>query len=86
MAPPAGKYAEASQLYVQSGHGKKAVEMFLDLRDWELARSVLERLGAQSDGGIAMTELIRRQAQWLVRFHRLFLCPLGHPPADSGTH
>jgi len=30
-----GHYSEAARLYVKAGQRKKAIEMFLDLRDWE---------------------------------------------------
>lgn len=66
-----GKYTEAAKLYVQTGNGKKAIEMFLDLRDWEKAKEIVESLGPGAekltdDGSVSMVDLLKRQAQWLT--------------------
>ena len=67
-----GNYAEAARLYVKAGQRKKAIEMFLDLRDWEKAKEIVESLsGAEAeakdeDGGVSMSDLLKRQAQWLM--------------------
>jgi intraflagellar transport protein 122 len=67
-----GNYAEAARLYVKSGQRKKAIEMFLDLRDWEKAKEIVEQLSnseAESkddESGVSMSDLLKRQAQWLM--------------------
>jgi hypothetical protein len=46
-----GRYDEASRLYLRCGQRKKAIEMFLDLRDWAKAKEIVEAAqAAQRDG------------------------------------
>ncbi len=85
-----GRYDEAARLYLRGGQRKKAIEMYLDLRDWEKARDIVEQaMAAQKDAGAKagggdgegdggpddpsfnMTELLRRQAQWLLEVNDL---------------
>jgi intraflagellar transport protein 122 len=57
-----GDYAGAAQGFLDAGEANRAVEMYLDLRDWVRAKEVMARAGSGSDSN----ELIRRQAQWLL--------------------
>ncbi len=64
-----GKFSQASREYVRAGLGRKAVEMYLDLRDWKMAQEVVENLSdgkAQTFHGMTMVDLFKRQAQWLI--------------------
>jgi intraflagellar transport protein 122 len=65
-----GHYDEASRLYLRSGQRRKAVEMYLDLRDWEKAKEIVESAPAGDNGDDAqffnLPELLKRQAQWLL--------------------
>jgi hypothetical protein len=38
-----GRYDEAARLYLRGGQRRKAVEMYLDLRDWEKAKDIVEQ-------------------------------------------
>ena len=42
--------------------------MFLDLRDWEKAKEIVETVGAAgpAESGVSMLDLLKRQAQWLL--------------------
>jgi len=57
-----GDYAGAAQGFIDAGDVNKAIEIYLDLRDWVRAKEVMERAGTGADSN----ELIRRQAQWLL--------------------
>jgi len=65
-----GKYMEAAKLYVKANQRKKAIEMFLDLRDWEKAKEIVETIGHDAgkgdSSGVSMMDLLKRQAQWLT--------------------
>lgn len=62
-----GKYDDAAALYVKTGNKRRAIEMFLDLRNWEKAKAIVESVDATKDGsGVSMTDLLKRQAQWLT--------------------
>ncbi|GAB5355532.1 hypothetical protein AAMO2058_000213600 [Amorphochlora amoebiformis] len=64
-----GKYEEASRAYVRSGHPRKAVEMFLDLRDWKSAQNIVESLEDGQDqkyNGMSIQDLLKKQAEWLL--------------------
>jgi len=73
-----GSYNEAARLYCKAGQRKKAIEMFLDLRDWARAKEIVEQLqqmeaeapgsaaAAGDESGVSMNELLKRQAQWLM--------------------
>ena len=37
-----GKYDDAAALYVKTGNKRRAIEMFLDLRNWEKAKAIVE--------------------------------------------
>ncbi len=52
-----GRYDEASRLYLRCGQRKKAIEMFLDLRDWAKAKEIVEAAqAAQRDGMLFVSE------------------------------
>lgn len=61
-------YNEAARLYCKAGQKRKAIEMFLDLRDWEKAKELVESSAdVQGDeSSVSMLELLKRQAQWLM--------------------
>lgn len=68
-----GQYAEAARLYCKANQRKKAIEMYLDLRDWEHAKQIVEEMGADASAGagedadgVSMGELLKRQAGWLM--------------------
>jgi len=64
-----GRYALAAQAYLALNEGRRAMQLFLDLRDWTQARAVVERLVQQSGSGGTSSEtieLLREQAKWLV--------------------
>jgi len=55
-----GKFSEAAEKFVQAGEPKKAIDMLCDLRKWEEARALAQKMGR--DSGIDVNELIKRQA------------------------
>ena len=61
---------------MKSGQRKKAIEMFLDLRDWERAKEIVEQLSSSEaeskddESGVSMADLLKRQAQWLMESER----------------
>jgi len=63
------KFSEAAKAYQKAGQGRKAVEMYLDLRDWTAAQEIVEKI---SDGkemkynGMNTVDLLKKQAEWLV--------------------
>lgn len=68
-----GNYDDAVRIYCKIGQRRRAIELFLDLRDWNRAKELVEQLGGseeelkQSDGdGFSMADLLKRQAEWLV--------------------
>mmetsp|Transcript_12222 Transcript_12222/g.20266 ORF Transcript_12222/g.20266 Transcript_12222/m.20266 type:complete len:1132 (-) Transcript_12222:126-3521(-) len=64
-----GKYNEAAKVYNRANQARKAVEMYLDLRDWKAAQEIVESLQdgkEQKYNGMSMTDLLKRQAEWLV--------------------
>jgi intraflagellar transport protein 122 len=66
-----GNFNEAARLYIKSGQRKRAIEMYLDLRDWDAAKRIVEELSAaeaesrDAESGLSMAELLKRQANWL---------------------
>lgn len=42
-----GMYNQAAELYCQAGQSQTAVEMYLDLRQWDKAKRLVERLNKQ---------------------------------------
>lgn len=62
-----GKYDDAATLYCQTGQKRRAIEMYLDLRNWEKAKEIVETVGdTRDESGVSMTDLLKRQAQWLT--------------------
>jgi intraflagellar transport protein 122 len=72
-----GNYSEAARLFCKIGQRKRAIEMFLDLRDWEKAKEIVEQLSGSEaevkddESGVSMTDLLKRQAQWLLEVNDL---------------
>lgn len=65
-----GKYYDAAHMYLSVNEGRRAVEMFLALREWDAAKTVIERMNGNTNGNVgdvSMRDLLRQQAQWLVR-------------------
>ncbi|CAM9596903.1 unnamed protein product [Phaeothamnion confervicola] len=54
-----GQYQEAAKVWVRAGMAAKAIDMFVDLRQWEQAK-----VFAASSGAVDTRELVRRQAEW----------------------
>jgi intraflagellar transport protein 122 len=48
-----GEFAEAARLYVKAGRYRTAIEMFLDIRDWDRAKQLVEKLQRQGVSGLA---------------------------------
>lgn len=61
-----GRFAEAGDLFCKNGHYRRAMEMYLDLRDWARAKDIMERYGQQDGGGMDMAQLLKREASWLL--------------------
>jgi intraflagellar transport protein 122 len=59
-----GKFKEAARLYQKSGHSNKALQMYSDLRMFDLAQEFLKD-GDSSD----KRELVRRRAEWACSVH-----------------
>eukprot|EP00455_Lapot_gusevi_P044462 TRINITY_DN5556_c0_g8_i1.p1 TRINITY_DN5556_c0_g8~~TRINITY_DN5556_c0_g8_i1.p1 ORF type:complete len:717 (+),score=248.02 TRINITY_DN5556_c0_g8_i1:1-2151(+) len=81
-----GRYDEAARMYIRANQRKKAIEMYLDLRDWERAKELVEQFnqlehkenkdeGKETPEGeevtFNMTELLKRQAHWLLEVNDL---------------
>jgi intraflagellar transport protein 122 len=54
-----GKFSDASKTFVQNSAGRKAVEMYVDLKQWDYAKQLV-----QSTGVMPMAELMKIQAIW----------------------
>lgn len=68
-----GNYDDASRIYCKIGQRRKAIELFLDLRDWPRAKELVEQIGSSDDElrqadseGFTINDLFKRQAEWLV--------------------
>jgi len=64
-----GKFKEAAKVYCAANQRRKAIEMFLDLRNWEMAKKLVEEMHeTERDGDdmVNMTDLLQRQAKWLL--------------------
>eukprot|EP00457_Paulinella_chromatophora_P000660 gb/GEZN01000660.1/.p1 GENE.gb/GEZN01000660.1/~~gb/GEZN01000660.1/.p1 ORF type:complete len:1240 (-),score=215.56 gb/GEZN01000660.1/:187-3660(-) len=65
-----GDYDAAARYFTAANQHKQAIEMFLDLRDWQRAKRVVQQYEedfpaeAASEG--SMNSLLIRQAQWLT--------------------
>lgn len=55
-----GKFSLAADRFLQAGEPKKAIDMLCDLRRWEEARVLAQKMG--KDSGINVNDLIKRQA------------------------
>jgi len=67
-----GKFNEAAKTYCKTGHRRKAIEMYLDLRNWELAKKLVEEMDEKERSGedtVNMIELLQRQAKWLLNLN-----------------
>ncbi len=51
-----GNYGEAARLYIKANQRKKAIEMYLDLRDWEKAKEIVESMQSSSSSGSGVSE------------------------------
>lgn len=72
-----GNFDEAAKYYCKAGKPKLAIQMFMDLREWEKAKVLVEQLSAAAvsavadskavneDASISMAHLILVQAKWL---------------------
>lgn len=60
----AGKFKEASRLYVKNGYSNKALAMYTDLRMFDLAQEFLKE-GDSTD----RRELVRKRAEWACSVH-----------------
>lgn len=59
-----GKFHEAARLYQKSGHGEKAIQMYTDLCQFELAKQMMgENLKVQENTS-EVKQLITKQAEW----------------------
>ena len=54
-----GKYQEAAKCYARMGEVSKAINLFVDLRQWEEAK-----VFAAGTNSIDSSDLVRRQAEW----------------------
>ena len=70
-----GQFNEAAKIYLRLKMRRKAVEMYLDLRDWTAAKEIIEQMqldaGSEDgdmimDGGYSILDLLKRQANWLL--------------------
>ena len=66
-----GHFAEAAKAYSRVGQKRRAIEMFLDLRDWARAKEIIEQMALDStegegEDGYTLLDLLKRQAQWLL--------------------
>ena len=63
-----GRFEEAANIYCKNGHYKKAMEMFLDLREWTRAKEIMEQFGADAsmEGSVSMLTLLKREATWMA--------------------
>lgn len=59
-----GKFKEAARLYNKSGYSNKALQMYSDLRMFDLAQEFLKK-GNSAD----RKELIRQRAEWACSVH-----------------
>lgn len=60
----AGKFKEAARLYQKSGYSNKALDMYTDLRMFDLAQEFLKE-GDTAD----RKELVRKRAEWACSVH-----------------
>ena len=73
-----GRFAESAKLFCQHGQHQKAIAMYLDLRDWENAKELIERYNAENGSSsssissnlkkkpaFSMRDLLLKQAKWL---------------------
>ncbi len=66
-----GDYKNAARYFMAANQHKSAIEMYLDLRDWQRARFVVEQYEQDfpeeaAARGMSMNSLLVRQAQWLT--------------------
>lgn len=64
-----GNFNEASALFCRSGYYNRAMEMYLDLRDWNRAKCIMEQFGYQngsSEIDHEMIGLLKNAANWLL--------------------
>lgn len=61
-----GLHADAAELYKQTNNHAKAIEMYLDLCEWDNAKGVVDAAAAQGGDEINHAGLLKRQAQWLL--------------------
>ena len=66
-----GQFADAARAYLKAGLRRRAIEMFLDLRDWQKAKEAIEQAALDSadaagDDGFTILDLLKRQANWLL--------------------
>jgi intraflagellar transport protein 122 len=54
-----GKFKEAARLYKKAGHSQKALQMYSDMRMFDLAQEYLEEGDSPE-----RRELVRRRAEW----------------------
>jgi len=67
-----GKFHEAAKIYCKTGHRRKGIEMYLDLRHWEMAKKLVEEMDEKERSGeeaVNMVELLQRQAKWLMNLN-----------------
>ena len=64
-----GEFDKASKIYCSNKQYHRAIEMYLDLRDWENAKELIERYNAsstpRSKSSYSMNDLLLKQAKWL---------------------
>ena len=69
-----GQFADAAKAYIRVGQKRRAIEMFLDLRDWVRAKEIIEQMqldptdtqGVEGEDGYTLLDLLKRQAHWLL--------------------
>ena len=71
-----GQFNEAAKIYLRLKMRRKAIEMYLDLRDWTAAKEIIEQMSLDNnddadslavDGnGYSILDLLKRQANWLL--------------------
>lgn len=61
-----GKFEEAAKIYVEAGQIGKAMEMYSDLRMFDEARALAEKVAPNNESGCKahIQEIIQKQAQW----------------------
>lgn len=60
----AGKFKEAARLYQRSGYNSKALQMYSDLRIFDLAQEYLNE-----GDSVNRKELVRQRAEWACSVH-----------------